>query len=144
MSVHLSPVLNEKRNIMEKVTKTIQMLCFIFAVASMSYAHDVVRIGDEKKEGIPIELIEKSGNVGSDKSNFISPTIDGHLFSVFFNANLGQVTVDITMDTGANVEYLSVLTPIGVQINIPIMGDYTVTITLSNGEVYCGEFRITN
>lgn len=91
---------------MKKATKIILMLCFIFAVASMSYARNVARIENEKKEGM--------------------------------------VTVDVATDTGVNADNLSVLTPNSLQIYIPAMGDYTVTITLSNGEVFCCEFTITN
>ena len=45
---------------------------------------------------------------------------------------------------GASVESLSVLTPNSLQINISNTGNYVVTFTLSNGDVYYGEFTVTD
>ena len=78
------------------------------------------------------------------KGNSIVPTINGHALSVVFNENIGQVSVEVATLAGASVECLSVLTPNGVQVYIPNAGNYVVTFTLSNGDVYYGEFTVTN
>ncbi len=41
-------------------------------------------------------------------------------------------------------ECLSVPTPNGLQVYIPNDGNYIVTFTLSNGDVYAGEFTVTD
>ena len=61
-----------------------------------------------------------------------------------FNENLGQVSVEVATASGALVQCLSVLTPNGLQVYIPNAGNYIVTFTLSNGDVYAGEFTVTD
>lgn len=87
----------------------------------------------------------KEGNVqGIPKGFTIQASIDGHLLSVVFTENLGQVVVEITTASGASVEYLWVHTPNGIQTYLPLTGDYVITFTLPNGDEYYGEFTVTN
>ena len=72
------------------------------------------------------------------------PSIYDHVLSVVFNDNLGQVTVDVSTTSGAQIDCLSVLTPNGLQVYIPNVGNYIVTFTLSDGDEYYGEFTITD
>lgn len=125
---------------MIKLKQTILMLCFILSGA-LCYANTKI-----EKDGHPvsIELMESTGVSSSDKSNAITPFINGHVLVVAFSENLGQVSVEVTTITGATVECLSVLTPNGLQVYIPNTGDYIVTFTLSNGDVYAGEFTVTD
>ena len=118
------------------------MLSFLL-LGTLSYAHSAStteQIGD----GIPIEVIEKAVYGGMDKSNAIIPTLDGHLLTVVFSENLGQVAVEVTTALGGAVECLSITTPNGLQIYIPNTGDYIVTFTLPNGDEYYGEFTVTD
>lgn len=128
---------------MKKATKLILMLCFILSGA-FCFAHSEARMIEEEDGGITIGIIEAATCQGPSKGNSIIATINGHVLSVVFNENIGQVSVEVDTLAGASVECLSVLTPNGVQVYIPNAGDYIVTFTLSNGDVYYGEFIVTD
>ena len=81
---------------------------------------------------------------GTDKSGSIVPTINGKVLSVSFTENLGQVDIEVTTSTGGYVQANSCITPNGIQFYIPNAGDYIVTFTLSNGDLYAGEFTVTD
>lgn len=120
------------------------MLCLILSGA-FCYANSTVGKGNEK-DGRPvsIELKESTGCGSSDRSSSINPIINGHVLTVVFTENLGQVSVEVATSTGASVQCLSVLTPNGLQFYIPNAGNYIVTFTLSNGDEYYGEFTVTD
>ena len=129
---------------MIKLKQMILMLCLILSGA-FCYANSTVGKGNEKDERpVPIELTQSTGVSSLDKSNAISPFINGHVLVVAFSENLGQVSVEVATVSGASVQCLSVLTPNGLQVYIPNTGNYVVTITLSNGDVYAGEFTVTD
>ena len=125
---------------MFKFKQMVLMLCFILSGA-LCYANTKI-----EKDGHPvsIELKESTGCGGSDRSSSINPIINGHVLTVVFTENLGQVTVEVSTTDGASVQYTSVLTPNGMQIYIPNAGNYIVTFTLSNGDEYYGEFTVTD
>ena len=125
---------------MFKLRQMILMLCFILSGA-MCYANTKI---EKDEQPVPIELKESTGVSGSDRSSSITPVINGHVLTVAFIENMGQVTVEVTTTSGASVQCLSVLTPNGLQVYIPNAGNYIVTFTLSNGDVYAGEFTIIN
>lgn len=127
---------------MKKVTRIILMLCFIlFGVFCSAYGE----VGTvEDNDVVPIDLIEASSFTGPSRSNSIIPTINGHVLSVTFTENIGQVSVEVATSSGATVDCLSVLTPNGVQVYIPNSGNYIVTFTFSDGDVYYGEFSVTD
>ena len=125
---------------MDKLKQMILMLCFILSGA-LCYANTVTV---KDVHPVSIELKESTGVSSSDKSNAITPFINGHVLVVAFSENLGQVTVEVATVAGASVHYTSVLTPNGLQIYIPNAGDYVVTFTLPNGDVYAGEFTVTD
>ena len=127
---------------MKKATKLILMLC-LFLSGAFCFVHG--ETGTETEgDGITIDLIEASSCSGPSRSNSIIPTINGHVLTVVFNENMGQVSVEVATAAGASVECLSVSTPNGVQVYIPNTGDYIVTFTLSNGDEYYGEFTVTD
>jgi len=132
---------------MYKLVEMMLMLCFILSGA-LCYAHDEAKMTrlENKNEGHPvsIDLTETTGASGLDRSISILPTLDGHILSVVFNENMGQVSVLVATTSGATVESLSVPTPNGIQVYIPNAGNYIVTFSLSNGDVYAGEFMVTN
>ena len=88
--------------------------------------------------------IKESIVQGIPKGNSIQATIDGHILSVVFLEDLGQVTIDVSLVGGGEVETQSTPTPNGVIIYIPDTGSYVVTFTLSNGDAYYGEFEVTD
>ena len=127
---------------MYKLKEMILMLCFILSGA-LCYAHGAA--GTEKKgDGITIGLIESSTSATPSKGNSIIPTLNGHVLTVVFSENLGQVSIEITTSMGGYVQADSCLTPNGIQFYIPLAGDYIVTFTLPNGDEYYGEFTVTN
>ena len=83
-------------------------------------------------------------NVGDDKSSSISASIDGHNLTIIFLANLGQVTIKVLDAYDVEIELMSTPTPTGQIIYIPLAGRYTVLFTLSDGDVYYGEFEVTD
>lgn len=95
-------------------------------------------------DGISHICIKVSSVHGAPKTNSIQATIDGHTLSVVFLENLGQVTIDVSLVAGGEVETQSTPTPNGVNIYIPNTGSYVVTFTLTNGDVYYGEFQVTD
>lgn len=127
---------------MKKATKIMLMLCFIFSGA-FCLARNEDRMVEMK--GIPIEIKDSTGSIsGSDRGNSIIPTLNGHVLTVAFNENIGQVSVEVATISGASVQCFSVLTPNGLQVYIPNVGNYIVTFTLSNGDEYYGEFTVTD
>jgi len=128
---------------MYKFKEMILMLCFILSGA-LCYAHGEARMEKEKGEGITIDVKEKASYGGLDKSSTITPTINGHVLTVVFSENLGQVSIEITTSMGGYVQADSCLTPNGIQFYIPNAGNYIVTFTLSNGDEYYGEFEVLN
>lgn len=129
---------------MFKFKEMILMLCFILSGA-FCYANNAIGKGIEK-DGRPvsIELTQSTGVSSLDKSSTIIPFINGHVLTVSFSENLGQVSIEVATTGGATVEYTSVLTPNGLQIYITNAGNYIVTFTLSNGDVYTGEFTVSD
>ena len=78
------------------------------------------------------------------KGSTIQASIIGHTLIVVFAENLGQVAVEVTTISGAPVDGTSTITPNGIQIYIPLAGDYIVTFTLPDGDEYYGEFTVTD
>ena len=129
---------------MKKVTALVLMLCLILSGA-LCYARGVARTENENgRDGTSIVIIGNSIHNGTEKGYSIIPTINGHVLSVVFTENLGQVAVEITTATGMPVDSSATLTPNGIQFYIPLAGDYIVTFTLPNGDEYYGEFTVTD
>lgn len=127
---------------MKKATKIILMLCFILSGA-FCYAHyenKIVVDGD----GFIIDLIEAASCTGPSRGNSIIATLDGHVLTVVFSENIGQVYVEVSLVDGGETQVESTPTPNGVIFYIPDAGSYVVTFTLSNGDVYYGEFTVTD
>ena len=98
-------------------------------VLSNGYSH--IQIKEAQVEGAP-------------KGSSIQASIDGHTLTIVFTENLGQVAVEVTTASGVAVECLTLYTPNGLQMYVSLAGDYIVTFTLPNGDVYYGEFTVTN
>ena len=128
---------------MRKITKLVLMLCLTLSGA-WCYARGAAGTENEKGKDLPIQLIESSSLSGSDRSSAIVPTIDGHVLTVMFTENLGEVAVEITTASGALVQCYWTPTPNGLQTYLPHIGDYVITFTLPNGDEYYGEFTVTD
>lgn len=128
---------------MKKVTSLVLMLCLALSGA-LCYAHGEARTESKKGEDTPVLTIVKSQHGGTDKSGSILSSIYGHVLSVVFSENLGQVTVEVSTTLGTSVEFTSLFTPNGLQIYIPNAGDYIVNFTLPDGDEYYGEFTVTD
>lgn len=127
---------------MFKFKETILMLCLLFSGA-LCYAHGEVKT-IEKEEGVPIAVKQAATSTGLGKGDSINASIDGHVLSVVFTQNLGQVTIDVSLVAGGEVETQSTPTPNGVIIYIPNSGSYVVTFTFPDGDIYYGEFEVTD
>ena len=95
-------------------------------------------------DGYSYIIVKQNGTVEAPKGYAIQASINGHMLSVAFIENLGQVSIEITTSTGGYVQANSCLTPNGLQFYIPLAGDYIVTFTLPNGDEYYGEFTVTD
>ena len=101
---------------------------------------ETIIIGD----GVPIEIIDSTTQNDTNKSNSIRVELNGHFLSVVFLENLGMVTIDLETSTGGEVEATQSYTPNGVNFYIPTAGSYIIYFTLENGDVYYGEFEVTD
>ena len=129
---------------MKKVTQLVLMLCLILSGA-MCYARGIAGTENEKgSDGTPIVIIRNSIHSGSEKGNTIISMINGHVLTVVFTENLGQVAIEVTTVLGSPVTRMSTYTPNGVILYVTNIGDYIITFTLPNGDEYYGEFTVTD
>ena len=129
---------------MKKVTQLVLMLCLILSGA-LCYARGIAGTENEKgSDGTPIVIIRNSIHSGSEKGNTIISMINGHVLTVVFTENLGQVTVEVTTVSGNPVTCMSTYTPNGVILYVTNIGDYIITFTVPNGDEYYGEFTVTD
>lgn len=90
-------------------------------------------------------IFVKEGDVHSDpKGDAIEATINGHVLCVVFTENLGQVAIELSSVVEGDVDYAILNTPNGVNFIITNTGSYIVTFTLENGDMYYGEFEVTD
>ena len=89
-------------------------------------------------------IIKESHVQGVPKGSSIQATINGHYLTVVFTENLGNITVEVSKVNGGETQVESTPTPNGVNFYIYETGSYIVTFTLSNGDVYYGEFDVTD
>lgn len=116
------------------------MMSSLLYLASSSQANNTTVI---TKDGIPIEVIEKTHHGSPEKSNSIIAMIDGYVLTVIFTEDLGQVAIEVTSSTSGVLQTYWVHTPEGIQTYLPNTGDYIVTFTLPSGDEYYGEFTVT-
>ncbi len=121
--------------------KQLILLCSLLLAAQFGYPSEVKNHA-HNNDGVSIIVIANIPHTGTDKSNSINASIDGHYLSIVFTENLGQVSVEVTTITGGPVETVSMTTPNGQVLYIALTGDYIVNFTLPNGDEYYGEFTV--
>ena len=120
-------------------TKQLVLLLSILLLSVWCIANQICSM-----DGHSAIQIKESQVHSAPKGHTIQASISGHYLTVVFTENLGQVSVEITTDTGNYVQIDSCLTPNGIQFYIPLAGDYIITFTLPNGDEYYGEFTVTD
>ena len=95
-------------------------------------------------DGVSGITIKEGKTHSVPKSNAIFASINGHVLTVYFSENLGQVAIEVTTAAGTPMDCLSTQTPTGVNLYVPHAGDYIITFTLPNGDEYYGEFTVTD
>lgn len=84
-----------------------------------------------------------SGNPKSSTELGISAAIEGNALSIIFQEDIGSAAVVVTTAAGTYVCGQSIAdTPGNVQLYIAYTGNYILTITLSNGDIYNANFSV--
>ncbi|MBP9995402.1 MAG: DUF3244 domain-containing protein [bacterium] len=92
----------------------------------------------------PILLFGETATQTESKDNPVSASIDGHALTIYINENVGIAHIVVTNKNGVYIDRDNILhTPDMATLLIEDEGFYTVTITLNNGDVYCGDFTVT-
>ena len=93
----------------------------------------------------PVRIMSIISNSSGNKSDIpISASIDGHALTIYINENVGIAHIVVTNSNGVYIDRDNILhTPDAATILIDDDGFYTVTITLNNGDVYYGDFMVT-
>ncbi|MCQ2309071.1 MAG: DUF3244 domain-containing protein [Bacteroidales bacterium] len=92
----------------------------------------------------PILLFGETATQTESKDIPISASIDGHALNIYINENVGIAHIVVTNSNGIYIDRDNILhTPDAATILIDDDGFYTVTITLNNGDVYYGDFMVT-
>ena len=120
----------------------LKLFVLLFGMILTTAGHETY--GTNTKDGYSHILVKEAHVEGIPRGSSIQASINGHTLTVAFTENLGQVAVEVTTASGGTVQTFNTPTPNGVQMYIPLAGDYIVTFTLSNGDVYAGEFTVTD
>ncbi|MBP9995428.1 MAG: DUF3244 domain-containing protein [bacterium] len=93
----------------------------------------------------PVRIMSIISNSSGNKSDIpISATIDGHALTIYINENVGIAHIMVTNRNGVYTDSDNLFhTPDMATLLIEDEGFYTVTITLNNGDVYYGDFMVT-
>jgi len=109
----------------------------MLGIFGMSYANNVISEDKLSVYAFCDGEEEKSGEGSS-----ISAYINGNVLTVVFPRSLGEVMVEVATIEGSSVYYSLIQTPTGYQIYIPSTGNFSVTFTLQNGNMYYAEFEV--
>ena len=101
-------------------------------------------INKKSTDGYSAIQIKESCVYGVPRGSSILASINGHVLTVTFLENLGNVQVEVTTASGGTVDLTDLWTPNSYIANITNTGSYVVTITLGNGDEYYGEFEVTD
>ena len=115
---------------------------FLTVLLSMSMLQPTARA---KNINDPINVLVNISSGCTVKSDIpVSASIDGHTLTIYINENVGIAHIVVTNSNGVYIDRDNILhTPDMATLLIEDEGFYTVTITLNNGDVYCGDFYVT-
>ena len=122
----------------------LKLKCIILLLGLLQPAAWCSANGTYSMDGHSNILIQEGTVQSIPKGSTIQASIDGHMLTVVFTENLGQVAVDVSTVLGTSVHYSLTPTPNGFQLFITNTGDYIITFTLPNGDEYYGEFTVTD
>lgn len=92
-----------------------------------------------------IDVLARSNNSSSVRSESISADITGHVLTITFNENVGIAHIVIKDSNGVYIDSDNVIsTPDHATFIINDAGYYRMDITLSNGEQCYGYFQVEN
>ncbi len=117
--------------------KQLVLLLGLLLPAAWCGAHTATSTNGESNIEVKVSHVQSV-----PKGHAIQASIHGHVLTVVFTENLGQVAIEVTTATGTPMDCLSTRTPNGVNLYVPHAGDYIVTFTLPNGDEYYGEFTV--
>lgn len=100
--------------------------------------------GTQTEDGYSHIQIKESQVQGVPKGSSIQASINDHTLSIVFLENLGQVQIEVQAVGNGEAQYQSTPTPNGVDFYITNTGNYIVYFILSNGDVYYGEFEVSD
>ena len=105
----------------------------------------LARPADSDVTAEPVRIMAIISNNSNNKSSEpISASIDGHALTIYINENVGIAHIVVTNRNGVYIDRDNLLhTPDVATLLIDDAGFYTVTITLHNGDVYSGDFTVT-
>ena len=122
----------------KKIKRFIQLFSFLLLTTwcyasgiDLNNGHSNIQVKEKNVQGVP-------------RSSSIQASIDGHVLTVVFLENLGQVSIEISRVPTGETQIQSTHTPDGVEFYIFSTGNFIVTFTLPNGDEYCGEFSVTD
>ena len=108
-----------------------------------AFSHSYGKITNSN-DGDTIALIKQSGHSSPDRSDSIYASIDGHDLRVIFYENLGAVEIKIMDASNCVIDCLVTQTPTGYLYYIFATGHYTIDFILPDGDIYSGEFDVTD
>lgn len=116
----------------------------LFVLLSFHATGSCYSEGVTKNDGNTPVPIKRSIAQGFPKDSYIQASINGHYLTVAFTNNIGHVTVEVSEVNGGESQVESTPTPNGVIFYIVDTGSYIVTFTFSDGDIYYGEFEVTD
>lgn len=120
----------------------LKLFVLLFGMILTTAGHETY--GFNTIDGFSPIQVKEARVEGMPKGSTIHASINGHMLVVVFSENLGQVAVEVTTASGGTVQTFNTPTPNGMQLYIPFTGNYIVTFTLPNGDMYYGEFTVTD
>lgn len=127
---------------MTKLKTILLVLCLIISGAWCFSSNDLTK--NTLTDGTHITVISQSQNHGTDRSSYISASIDGHTLSVAFSSNIGEVSIKILDESYSIVDCIAIDTPNGYLFYIPLAGRYIVVFEFPDGDEYYGDFEVTD
>ena len=117
----------------------------LLIVLAVIFTSTATRASISTFNGEPLSiLVQTLGGLDNKSNPPVSASIDGHALTIYINENVGIAHIVVTNSNGVYIDRDNILhTPDMATLLIEDEGFYTVTITLNNGDVYYGDFTVT-